>query len=61
MAKTMNDVLSYIKSVRKKNILIPKNSKDNTCISLGAVNQAFIVYKKIGIIREGECTSQLVN
>ena len=50
MAKTMNDVLSYIKSVRKKIILIPKNSKDNTCISLGAVNQAFIVYKKIGII-----------
>ena len=28
MAKTMNDVLSYIKSVRKKIILIPKNSKD---------------------------------
>ena len=28
----------------------------------GAVNQPFIVlYKKRGIIREGECTSQLVN
>ena len=27
----------------------------------GAVNQAFIVYKKRGVISEGECTSQLVN
>ena len=27
----------------------------------GAVNQPFIVYKKRGVIRDGECTSQLLN
>ena len=34
---------------------------EQSCVKHGAVNQPFIVYKKKGVISEGECSSQLVN